>query len=975
MRNLLFFLLSCGATFLMQAQEPVYVHLSEKNGLPAKEFYNILEDSKGFIWLNANRGLFKFDGKTYQNYTHEQQRGLSVFNIKEDALGRIWCNNISGQFFYFQDNTLHLFTDLSNLLKGELVDFAIQKEYLFVFGMRTIYKVHLVTKAITTIKKIDDYIFGPPSIINDIAYFANINGVYHISPNQQINTSASLNLNFRDAKGKKIEADRPAIFKVGNSLFFRQYRNHAHTFLELDLSANTKMQVSDFKAITNEIIYYQFTTKNAVWFATNSGVWVFERTDSSFKLKKRFLTQKRVTKIIKDKDANYWLTTLNDGIYVIPNIDIETSSIPKKHANITSLDAVNDSTLFFGNTIGNVGFYNTTTNTSTIIKLSKLKDRISTLRYHPSLKTIFISGDVNGFILNPKTLHFKKDNSLITAKSLTPLFGEQLLITTNNAVRVFNNQSFDSPENSLSRQRLRTYASYHDKIKRNTYIAYIDELIRYDSLWNAKPIRYKNKPIYGMSITKTINEIIWVATFKNGIYGIKNDSVLQHYSTENGLTSNHIGKIKADQNKLWIATDNSIQLLDVVTQKTQTFTKSDGVVSYDISGIEPLQDKVYFSSNEGLFSIHKNPIQKTQQPQIYFNTIEINEKDTLIASSYSLKYNQNAIKIGFNVNGLLYNQKNQYNYRLKGFNSKWLTTDIGENTVKYNSLPAGNYTFEVRPIVNSNPVEERVKSIDFTINKPFWKTWWFLFGIGVVLFGSIIFYYRRKLKLDVRKRKAELEKISLEKELITLNLTALRSQMNPHFIFNSLNSIQDLILKKDTEASYDYIVLFAELIRNSLSYSSEDFISIDKELRFLNVYLQLEQLRFGSDFSYNIASLMDDSLEIPSLLIQPFIENALVHGIMHKKGKKELQIDFTFTNEKLQCIITDNGIGRKKAGVIALRQGKHHNAFALQAIEKRLEIFKKQFGGIIGYTIEDLYHNTTATGTKVTVTMPFKKRY
>jgi len=169
--------------------------------------------------------------------------------------------------------------------------------------------------------------------------------------------------------------------------------------------------------------------------------------------------------------------------------------------------------------------------------------------------------------------------------------------------------------------------------------------------------------------------------------------------------------------------------------------------------------------------------------------------------------------------------------------------------------------------------------------------------------------------------------------------------------------------------------LFAKLIRNTLSYSSQDFIPIEKELDFLKVYLQLEKLRFGEDFSYNINYYGNEDLEVPSLLIQPFIENALVHGLLHKTGKKELTIEYTFINNTLQCVITDNGIGRNKASEISSRQGNHHESFALGAIEKRLEIFKKQYNDHIGYVIEDLYNKHIAKGTKVIVIMPFKKRF
>ena len=141
------------------------------------------------------------------------------------------------------------------------------------------------------------------------------------------------------------------------------------------------------------------------------------------------------------------------------------------------------------------------------------------------------------------------------------------------------------------------------------------------------------------------------------------------------------------------------------------------------------------------------------------------------------------------------------------------------------------------------------------------------------------------------------------------------------------------------------------------------------------MYLQLEKLRFGEAFNYTISFNSKENIDVPSLLIQPFIENALVHGLLHQSGKKELTILFSFTNNILQCQIIDNGIGRKEAGKIASRQGNHHESFALGAIGKRLEIFKKQYGKSIGYTIEDLYKNDTAKGTKVIVTMPYKMRF
>jgi len=953
----------------MQAQVPVFVHLSEKSGVPDKEFYDILEDDKGFIWLCADKGFFRYDGKIFKSYTNVAQRGLSVFNAQQDDVGRIWCNNTSGQFFYIQDEKLHLFIDLGARLKGQLADFVVKEKYLWVFVEGKIHKIDLETKLITYSSKASNK-HGIPFKLKNTVYFRALDSMYSIS-NNTIKPLLETKVAPRANNGKDIHEGKSRIFKVASSLFLFHKSSSINTFFQMDISKKSFNNVKGFEAVAKERIYTIFENDNEIWIATDSGVWVYVFMEDHFRLKQRFLKNKNVTKILKDKEANFWLTTLNDGLYVIPNIYIENCFTTAQKRNISSLDVVNDSTLVFGTTNGNVGFYNVKNNKETIVNLPT-KDRVSTLLYDSKKNSVFVSKDFHSYVLNYKTLKTTKLKNFLTAKSLTSLDNNKLLYTSNRSVRVLENNNFNSEARSISTGK-RTYASHYNKDQKFVYIGYVDHLIRYDSLWQPIEISHHKKPIYTKSITETSNGVVWAATFKDGIYGIKNDTVVYHYTTENGLTSNKVQKIKAAQNKLWIALDNSIQLLDINTAKLRTLTKGVGVVSYDISGIEILENKVYFSSNEGLFSINKDKSFKSQNPEVYFNAVEINEKDTVITTRYKLDYNQNAIKIGFNVNGFLYNKKEKYSYRLKGFNNNWITTDMGVNTVKYSSLPAGNYSFQVQPIVANKTDVTKIKEIQFLIRKPFWETWWFILGILMLVLGSVIFYFRKKIKTKEKERITQLEKISLKNELINLNLTALRSQMNPHFIFNALNSIQDLILKQDTDASYDYIVMFAQLVRNTLSYSSQDFISIEKELDFLKVYLQLEKLRFGEVFTYVIAYDGIENLEVPSLLVQPFIENALVHGLLHRTGEKQLNIRFTFVDNTLRCVIIDNGIGRKKASEIASRQGNHHVSFALSAIEKRMKIFKKQYNQNIGYHVEDLVKNEIAIGTKVVLTMPFKR--
>lgn len=234
---------------------------------------------------------------------------------------------------------------------------------------------------------------------------------------------------------------------------------------------------------------------------------------------------------------------------------------------------------------------------------------------------------------------------------------------------------------------------------------------------------------------------------------------------------------------------------------------------------------------------------------------------------------------------------------------------------------------------------------------PIWQRWWFI-ALEIVMFLLIIWLvYRIQLK---KQRK----KIHLRNELNNARLSAIQSQMNPHFIFNSLNSIQDLILKGDVEKSYTYLTMFSDMVRRTLAYSEKDLVDLEQETKLLELYLALEALRFKKDFSYHFDKIQAEDIQIPPMLIQPFIENALVHGLLHKEGPKELEITFEL-NERLICRVRDNGVGRERSREIRNRQRAGHESFAGKAIAKRFEILSEIYGAELGYTYLDSNEGTT----------------
>ena len=239
--------------------------------------------------------------------------------------------------------------------------------------------------------------------------------------------------------------------------------------------------------------------------------------------------------------------------------------------------------------------------------------------------------------------------------------------------------------------------------------------------------------------------------------------------------------------------------------------------------------------------------------------------------------------------------------------------------------------------------------------------------IIILILIILLIYNRNRLR-----RKIESEK--LERAVSSYQLTALKSQMNPHFIFNALNSIQDLILKEKTEESYKYINTFADLVRKTLNHSSQEFIDIEDEFASIQVYLELENLRFKEGLEIEFETNSISEISIPPLLIQPFIENSIKHGLFHKKGLKRLRISFQLKDE-LICIISDNGIGRKNSQIIQSRREKSHPSFATESIAGRFDILKKIYGKQVGITYIDLESDGESNGTTVILNLPFRQNY
>lgn len=249
---------------------------------------------------------------------------------------------------------------------------------------------------------------------------------------------------------------------------------------------------------------------------------------------------------------------------------------------------------------------------------------------------------------------------------------------------------------------------------------------------------------------------------------------------------------------------------------------------------------------------------------------------------------------------------------------------------------------------------------------------------GLVLLliaGVFIFRYiaskRKNEKLESEKKQAELQQRATE-----LEMQALRTQMNPHFIFNCLSSINKFILKNDMDTASDYLTRFSRLIRQVLTNSQLSLIPLSDEIEMLRLYLDMERLRFSESFSYNIIyenTIEPETIYIPPMLLQPFCENAIWHGLMHKEGSGKLDIVMSIQNGELQCIIADNGIGREKATELKTKSGVKQKSFGLKITTERLALFNNEKTVDSFYRTEDIVDEKgSVAGTKVILNIKFK---
>ncbi len=493
-----------------------------------------------------------------------------------------------------------------------------------------------------------------------------------------------------------------------------------------------------------------------------------------------------------------------------------------------------------------------------------------------------------------------------------------------------------------------------------------------------------------------ISNSYWVGGVKELYHFDEKFRIIKKYTEEDGIRGIGFLSIMVDNaGKIWFNnSEGMITWLEPKTGVVGYLGEKDGyqknIYFWQIPFIKDEKGNLYFAGVNGIDRISPSEMKKFPPPYIYFDQIRINDKFLIGGSensqkiSLSLNNQQRKITLKTGILDYYSEKDNLIRYKMEGLNENWQIAPPN-HIIQYEEIPPGKYKLVIQASRSGNYFQAPGRIIDITIHPSFWETKWFSFLSVLSLIFFLYALIRNRLhqrfqaRLDRSEKDGQLADMrqktaELQQQTLVLEMQALRAQMNPHFIFNSLNAINKFILQNDKLQASEYLTKFSRLVRLILENSKETSISLESELESLNLYLELESLRFQNRFRYKISvpeDLLKSEVQVPPLIIQPFAENAIWHGLMHKPETGQLDIEISSEKDQLFIRITDDGIGRQQSKLLESKSVVLHKSMGQQITLDRIALLGKGDEKKSSIRINDLTGaDGKGAGTEVIIEMP-----
>lgn len=949
-------------------------HITVRQGLPSSEVYQVFQDRLGYMWMCTDAGVCRYNGYNFQSFTTRD--GLTdntVFRLKEDVNGKIWAQGFSGGLSYFDGKKFIPIAANDSLIilyaNGQKNSFCMETDEeggITVGG--------LFTNGLFRVGPEDHYQSlhkVRPEGVNDSLEMIWLTKMHNKLFYAALSGFGYRGTIFHDGVVTEMKFDVQHGVPISHQVVLLHDGRILFSFFNELYLVGRNGEISS-TVFPSSIVNLREDNEGNVWATLFfGGACIFPGADLHGE-KKIFLQGKTVSSVFEDNEQGYWFSTVGDGVYYLPDLRFGylTPSEGLSEPNIQTIVPFRNHELVIGLPNGAVSLLNPlaegaarlitvipsyripypteaifTINDSIIVSTDSLDIMDSML--HSAEKKI--KGHFKGVIRNPKT-----GNLMYFTPSTLTFFNRKLEV------------------DSFIKTKVRYTAACCGK-DGTIWLGGLNGLWK---LQGNEPV-YLGDSVYGVKaridgICEDENGVLWVATRGEGVFGIAGKRKF-HFGEAEGMAANTCRAITLDPSGgIWVGTNHGVTFLSGFDPKTgkanlRSFNSSHGLLSDEVKFILCHDGKLWMGSNDGLCWIGVDELVKDSvPPPVYITNVLFGSKVCRLDSLESFDFSDQTIRIF--IEGICFRNPGgiRYKYRMIGGDEEWITTANRE--ISFAGLAPGDYRLEIIAINSDGHESDHPAVFSFRILAPFYRTPWF---IGLMIAGLIaLVYFTVNFRLK-RKQKIAREKTENEKRIAELRLSALRAQMNPHFIFNAINSIQHFVLQNDSEQAYNYLAKFSRLIRMVLDQSQSESIPLDQELKMLNLYIQLEQLRFERPFSYEISvdqELIDENIRIPGMLVQPFVENAIWHGLLPKKsGEARILITFRKRKGSTEIMIEDNGVGRQAAEKMRPKDEKRRS-YGLQITEERLRISEQKNPDQPVIYIMDLIHEDgSAAGTRVVI--------
>lgn len=977
---------------LLTAQNPhsSYRHFTADDGLPSSEVYEILQDRHGYFWFATDNGVSRYNGYEFENFGALQ--GLEdpvVFHLQEDRKGRIWMQCMSGKMYYFERDSLYAFAG------NKMID-SMKSEILMARGIH----IDTVGQVYCSLYPNGLFQFSADGKGKQIFKETNGYGVCQVEnkslpfklksflENKKLskagnkgNSSSVYPFTLYLDNGKSFHYELPMVNREGEvySTLLRDHTLLVYNFSYLFIFKEGKLIK---KLIHPEIktSWYENAMGEIFMSVSDKGVRRYSSVEDIFVGHyEKLLEGEKICHIFEDRDGGYWFAGNENGVFYCPNPELEIydkrSGLPDDY--VTSVTIKNEFEGFLGFSDGSL--VQLDIRTYKLNKRSHGGDRTYDLVYDPLhealwagvMKVVYFQNRTWNQVLRTQNeihnyftaKHFKISSSknelwgvYSNGFNKFDLKSKVVLFQSNEIL------SNGKPYNTRTLDVFTTFANH-------TWVANVNGLFELrDKQLLSPEIHHTAFNARVEAIEELPDSTLVIGSKGYGIVFWKGNSIAA-LTQADGLTSNMIENLHVDDSgNLWAGTLNGLNKIQWhwdSKAKIENMTISHGLPSNEINRVASIGTTVWVATTKGLVRFVENEFNAVSHAPIITQVLAGN-RSLELASPIRLAFRENDLEIHFAA--INYKMRGHIEYRYRLDNNGWAQTN--NTSLNFLSITAGEHIFEVKA-KNEDGFWSKSSTFRFHILPPWWATWWARLSGAAMVIGIGITLY----KYRTRQLKRENE---LLRQMTELERSALQAQMNPHFIFNCLNAIQNFIMQNEKDQAIEYLGSFAQLVRGVLNASVKGKVSLQEELKMLENYLSLEQLRFDKRFEYVISTsegLDTFDIEIPPLLIQPYVENAVLHGMSNLEKKGMVTVSFQECQGYLEVSVKDNGKGVIKNH--SERPVKSHKSVGMAITQKRLEIIgdSKRINIVEMVTLKD--EADIACGTEVKIKIQFVniKRY